>query len=206
MTAWRQATEDNVEEVDLTAAQIEKRLASKYEDMRTKTFKDTFDLVSKTWGTWTVLAGFGAATSVPQVVALLGLGSTPVGLGILATSLIGGAYGRYKLIKERNKRREMMIAEFPEYAEKIVSNYRIQADEFINSRVGFLVEIIDNEIDGVSNSIESLEERLKTGEYVDMSKRLEKLDALIQKCQEVNGQIDKFYTSVASTRTDLQQS
>ena len=39
-----------------------------------------------------------------------------------------------------------------------------QADEFIDSRVGFLVEIVDNEIDSLSNSINSLEQRLKTGE------------------------------------------
>ena len=200
LTARREATEENAEEeVDLTAAKVEERLVSKYEDMKAKTYKDTFDLMSKTWGTWTALAGLGAATSAPQVVALLGLGSTPFGWTILAASLIGGAYGRYRLIKQRDERREMMMAEFPKYAQTIVSEYRIQADEYVNSRVGFLVEIIDNEIDSLSNSIESLEQRLKTGEYVNMRKRLENLESLIQRCQAVNAQIDKFYASVANT-------
>lgn len=172
LTARREAIEENSEEeVDITVAKVEERLASKYVDITTKTFKDTLDLMSKTWGAWTVLAGVGAATALPQVVAFLGLGSTPIGWGILATSLVGGAYSRYKLVKERNERREMMMKEFPEYAKKIVHEYRIQADEFINSRVGFLVEIIDNEIDGLSNSIDSLEQRLKAGEYVNISNR-----------------------------------
>jgi hypothetical protein len=205
LTAQQKAVEENSkEEVDITAAKVEERLASKYEDMKTKTFKDTIDLMSKTWGTWTVLAGVGAATSLPQVVALLGVGSTPVGLGILATALIGSAYGRYKLVKQRDERREMMMTEFPEYAQKIVREYRVQADEFINSRVGFLVEIIDNEIDALSNSIDSLEQRLKEGEYLNKNKRLENLDSLIQRCREVNAQIDEFYASVANTRTDMQ--
>ena len=205
LTARREAIEENSEgeEVDITAAKVEERFASKYEDMRTKTFKDTIDLMSTTWGTWTVLAGVGAATSVPQVVALLGLGSTPVGLGILVTALIGGVFGRYRLVKQRNERREMMMTEFPEYAQKIVREYRIQADEFINSRVGFLIERIDNEIDSLSNSIDSLEQRLEAGEYLHQYKRLENLDDLLQRCQEVNTQIDEFYASVSNTRTDV---
>ena len=192
---------ENDEEADITASNVERSLMSKYKDTRRQVFKDTFDLMTKTWGAWTVVAGVGAIGSVPQVVALLGLGSTPVGWGILATAVIGATYGRYKLVKQRDERRDLMLEEFNEYAHKIVRAYRTQADEFVDSRVGFLVEIIDNEIDRLSNSIDSLEQRLKTGDYISQGKRLEDLDALIRRSQRMHIQIDEFYTLVANTNT-----
>ncbi|NER00128.1 MAG: hypothetical protein F6K30_26090 [Cyanothece sp. SIO2G6] len=195
---------DSDGEADITEAKVEERLITRYVDERAEAFKDTFDLMSKTWGAWTIVAGLGAAvSSVPQVIALLGVSSTPVGLGLLATALIGASYNHHKLSKQLNERREMMIAEFPEYAQKIVKEYRIQAEEIVNSRIGFLIEIIDNEIDSLSNSISLLEQRLGTDESLDRGRRLEKLADLIQECQEVDNKIKELCSSAENIQTNI---
>lgn len=39
-----------------------------------------------------------------------------------------------------------MIQSFSEYARNLIQEYEKQANEFIKMRVGFLIEIVDNEI------------------------------------------------------------
>lgn len=187
---------------DISSSEIERRAKSQYEDHKVQTLKDTLEVLSTTWKTWTVVAGVGAtgiissiaAAAAAPTLAVLG----PIGFAILATAGIGAAYGKWKLSQQRQKRQEELLIDLPIYSRRVVSSYRDQASEFVRIRIGLLMEAIDNEIDRLSGSINSLEQRLVTGEYVNRTKRLETLNQLSLEAGKINSQIGALYSSAAA--------
>ena len=139
-----------------------------------------------------------AAASTP-ILAALG----PIGWGILATAGVGALYGRWKLAQHRNKRKEAMLNDLPEYSQRVINSYQGQADEFIKNRVGTLLEVVDNQIERLDNSINSLEQRLLTGEYRDRDRRIENLKRLTQQCIEIDNRINEFYRTAASLQPSV---
>jgi hypothetical protein len=134
-----------------------------------------------------------AAASTPLLAAL-----GPIGWGILASAGVGALYGRWKLAQHRNKRKEAMLNDLPDYSQRVINSYQNQADEYIKKRVGSLLEVVDNHIERLDNSINSLEQRLLTGEYRDRDRRIENLKRLTQQCLDVDTNISEFYKTVAS--------
>jgi len=196
-------------EADIMAAEVEKRVNNKAdeENKKEQTLKDTLEVMSTTWKTWTFVAGLGATGIVSSAAAaastplLAALG--PIGWGILASAGVGALYGRWKLGQHRNKRKEAMLNDLPEYSQRVINSYQGQADEFIKNRVGVLLEVVDNKIERLDNSINSLEQRLLTGEYRDRDKRIETLKRLTQQCVEYDSQINEFYKTAASLQPSV---
>ena len=201
--------EEEETEADIMAAEVEKRVIKKNEEDNKKeqTLKDTLDVMSTTWKTWTFVAGLGATGIVSSAAAaastpiLAALG--PIGWGILATAGVGALYGRWKLAQHRNKRKEAMLNDLPEYSQRVINSYQGQADEFIKNRVGTLLEVVDNQIERLDNSINSLEQRLLTGEYRDRDRRIENLKRLTQQCIEIDNRINEFYRTAASLQPSV---
>ena len=201
--------EEEETEADIMAAEVEKRVIKKNEEDNKKeqTLKDTLDVMSTTWKTWTFVAGLGATGIVSSAAAaastpiLAALG--PIGWGILATAGVGALYGRWKLAQHRNKRKEAMLNDLPEYSQRVINSYQGQADEFIKNRVGTLLEVVDNQIERLDNSINSLEQRLLTGEYRDRDRRIENLKRLTQQCVEIDNRINEFYRTAASLQPSV---
>ena len=201
--------EEEETEADIMAAEVEKRVIKKNEEDNKKeqTLKDTLDVMSTTWKTWTFVAGLGATGIVSSAAAaastpiLAALG--PIGWGILATAGVGALYGRWKLAQHRNKRKEAMLNDLPEYSQRVINSYQGQADEFIKNRVGTLLEVVDNQIERLDNSINSLEQRLLTGEYRDRDRRIENLKRLTQQCIEIDNRINEFYRTSASLQPSV---
>lgn len=191
--------DEDEDEADISDAKPEDRLKSGYSDAAAETFKATLDVISTTWKTWTVVAGLGATGLIGSTFpALAAIGVSTAGWGLLATAVVGAAYGKWKLSRQRQERRELMTREIPEYSQRVVNSYQAQADEFVKSRIGLLLEAVDDEIDRISNSINSLEQRLLTGEYVDRNKRLETLGRLTRQCSETESLVNKFYREASS--------
>ena len=176
-------------------------------DQKEQTLKDTIDVLSTTWKTWTLVAGIGATGIISSIaiaaaapaLALLG----PAGLALLVSAGGGTIYGKWKLSKQRNKRRQEIRDDLPDYAQRVINSYQAQADEFIKSRIGVLLERIDNEIERLNSSIGSLEQRLLTGEYADRAARLRTLNRLTQRCADINIQINNFYKAAASLQPSV---
>jgi hypothetical protein len=137
------------------------------------------------------------------IPALAVVGLSTAGVGLIATAAVGGIYRKWKLSKDRKERAEVMLREFPEYSQQVVNSYHNQAEEFIKKRVGLLIEVIDNEIDRLTNSISSLEQRLLTGEYVDRKQRLTILRRLAEQCAETEATVGEFYETVSSLQPGL---
>jgi hypothetical protein len=202
-SARDEAMKDDETEADIMAADVEKKVSKKDydENPKEKTLQDAIDVMSTTWKTWTFIAGVGAtgvvssAAAAAAAPALAALG--PIGWGILAAAAAGAVFGRWKLSQHRDKRREAMLSDFPEYSQRVISSYEIQANDFIKSRIGVLLEVVDNHIERLNSSISSLEQRLLTGEYVDRNKRLEVLKRITQRCLKIDSQINEFYSAAA---------
>lgn len=193
-------------EADIMLAKVEERVIRKVgEDKKEQTLKDTLDVMSTTWKTWTFVAGLGAAGIVSSSAAasplLVALG--PVGWGILATAGVGAMYRRWKLTQHRNTRRQEMLEDIPEYSQRVINSYQNQAEEFIKNRVGNLLEVIDNKIEQLGSSINSLEQRLMTGEYRNRARRIEDLSQILRQCLELNSHINDFYKTIASLNPNI---
>ncbi|MDP1615636.1 MAG: dynamin family protein [Methylococcales bacterium] len=201
--------EDEETEADIMAAEVEKRVGKKPRDENQKeqTLKDTIEVMATTWKTWTFVAGLGATGIVSSAAAaastpiLAALG--PIGWGILATAGVGALYARWKLTQDRNERKEEMLNDLPDYSQRVINSYQVQANEFITTRVDVLLEIVDDDIARLDSSINSLEQRLLTGEYLDRDRRIETLKRLTQQCIEIDHQINNYYKSTADIQPNV---
>jgi hypothetical protein len=210
--AQYEALSEEEAETDLSDAEQPSIRVGNETEQRERAAKDAIEVMSKTWKLLTFMGTVGATTgiasSVPASVAAIPiLGSLgPVGWAFLAAASVGVAYSRWKLHQHRNERREAMLNDLPDYAHRAVSSYRVQADEIIRGRIGLLLEAVDNQVERLNNSIESLEQRLLTGEYLDRERRLERLSRLERQCVEIDGEINSFYREAAKLQpavTDL---
>ncbi len=193
------------DETDTNLADAEKRSIRMENEtnQREKAAKDTIDVISKAWKFLTVLGGLGTTAGIASTVSasaatipILGaLG--PVGLALLATASAGVIYNHWKLGQHRDERRREILDDLPKHAQRAINSYRVQADEFIKARIGLMLEAMDNQIERLNNSIESLEQRLLTGEYLDRERRLERLSRLEKQCAELDAEINEFYQTAA---------
>lgn len=191
------ADDELPEDADIAALEIAERLRTEYGDHRPETLQEAIDVMSTTWKTWSIVAGLGATGVISSIAtaatapALAVLG--PVGWGILASAAIGAGFGKWRLKQKTIDRRKEMIDYLPEYSQLIVSSYQHQSEEFIQSRIGMLLEMLDSEIERLSDSINSLEQRLLTGEYVNRGQRLTNLERLMQQSSDADRKIKKLY-------------
>lgn len=204
LMAQQSATKEEEElEADL-AAIIPKVKSSDSEGVKVKAAIATFDVLSKTWQTYAVVAGVGgigaAASSLVVTYPILATVG-PVGWALLASAVIGGTFAQWKTKQQLKERREMMIREIQSYAREMVEMYRIQASEFIELRIGQIIEEIDNEIDRVSSSILSIEQRQTTGVYINSEKRLVALVSLLDRCSTTDKSISQQLAEVTKVQS-----
>ncbi len=201
--AQREAEDDPQNEADLGS--ISPQASQLYKGVGTNTLKDTFEVLSKAWQTYAFVASVGGASAAGAVItaspALAALG--PVGWTLLASAVIGGSVAGWRLQQQRNERRNAMINDFPQYARGVVENYRLQANEFINLRIGQIIEFIDNEIERVSSSIDVLEQRQFSGEYLNSEKRLKVLADLVNRCSNAERLIFQQYNEAVKVQPQI---
>lgn len=195
------------EKGNISSSDIEKRARTPYENHKPETLKDTLEVLSTTWKTWTVIAGVGATGIISSITAaaaaptLVVLG--PIGFAVLATAGIGALYGKWKLSQQLHGRQEEMLSDLPYYSRRVVNSYRDQTSECVRIRIGLLMEKVDNEIDRLTGSITSLEQRLVTGEYINRANRLKTLNHLSQEAAKINSQIGELYSNAATLQPSV---
>jgi hypothetical protein len=195
------ADDDNTVLVDIDVVSVERI------DPRPQTVRETLDVLSRAWQTWSVVAGLGATGIVSSVataaaapaLALLG----PIGWGLLASAAIGAGYGKVRLKQQLRERRQQMLDEISVYAHEVVTEYRNQINEIISQRIGLLLESLDNEIARLDDQIHSLKQRLLTGEYINREQRIWTLERLLEQCSETEMMIGRFYQMATNIQPNV---
>lgn len=183
---------DEREKADIAKVRVEDRLRATFDSASEKTLRETLEVLSTAWQTWSLIAGIGASGVVSAAalapMALIG----PIGWALIATAAIGAGFGKWKLTERLKERRKVLVQEIPTYSQKVVLAYQQQAQQFLEMHNGHLVEILDQEITRLSDSISTLEQRLLTGEYTDRERRLGTLLRLSNQTKEIEKHIEHF--------------